>query len=97
MKIGVKVSKKDTNLVYIEIKNNKGITFSVDEMIALFLGVSEEQYLERMKKIFKDSFIFKRSTLGWYIDKRINNLSLEDIINKFEEEFLIELTTKILA
>lgn len=97
MKIGARISKRDKNLAFIEIEKNSGITFSRDKFIASFLGVSEEQYLERMEKVFKNSFVFKTSTAGWYINKRTSNLSLEDIIDKFKEEFLIELTTKSLA
>lgn len=97
MKIGAIVSKKDKNLVFVEIERNNGIAFSRDKVIASFLGISEDNYLKRMEKIFKNSFVFKSSTYEWYINKKISNLSLEDIIDKFKEEFLIELTTKSLV
>lgn len=97
MRIGARISKKDKNLVFVEIENDKGLTFSRDKVIANFLGISEDQYLERMEKTFKNSFIFKSSTNGWYVNKTANRLSLENVIDKFKEEFLIELTTKSLV
>lgn len=97
MKIGAIVSKKDKNLVFVEIERNNGIAFSRDKVIASFLGIGEDKYLKRMEKIFKNSFVFKSSTYEWYINKKTSNLSLEDIIDKFKEEFLIELTTKSLV
>lgn len=84
----VTMNKDISDNLFFVLERGKG-RYSSDTCIADILGVSFDEYVERISK-FDKSFILKRKYVYFGIK---NSDGKKELINEFENEFIKELTT----